>query len=47
VPILTRVDAAVHTDAFASDISAEVTQKGINDRALISRCKVVEQWQAE
>ncbi len=34
-PILTSVDAAVHSEALASDISGEITQQRINHRTLI------------
>lgn len=41
-PILTSVDAAVHRDAFASDISGEIAQQRVNYRALVDVRQVVE-----
>ena len=41
------MDAAVHTDAFARDISGEITQKRIDPATLVHWREVVEQGQAE
>ncbi len=45
-PILTSVDAAVHSEAFANDISGEVAQQRVNHRPLVHHRQIVKQRQA-
>ena len=45
-PILTSVDAAVHSEAFANDISGEVAQQRVNHRPLVHHRQINKQRQA-